>query len=130
MGGGDSCVGGRGLGVGAVWARIGDLSRLSKGVKRWRGASRKNTFGISLTPPTGGSADKLHELASEVVQSGVATEIVLREPGQSRVNLKWNRRKADDVFRYKKRGLCPGSYPPRHAPTACSTMRLVRSSES
>ena len=59
-----------------MWARIGVLSRLSKGVKRWRGApsigdlsrlskavkkwrkaSRKNTFGISLTPPTGGSAD-------------------------------------------------------------------------
>ena len=35
--------------------------RLSKGVKKWRKASRKNTFGISLTPPTGGSADSWPE---------------------------------------------------------------------
>ena len=85
-------VGGRGLGVGAVWARIGGLSRLSKGVKRWRGApsigdlsklsgvkkwrkaSRKNTFGISLTPPTGGSAD-LEDKCQ------LATAFKLEEPG-------------------------------------------------
>ena len=38
--------------------------RLSKGVKKWRKASRKNTFGISLTPPTGGSADMVTRSAA------------------------------------------------------------------